>query len=425
MWFLYQILYAAALIVVAPWMLLRRGLATFRVAGERLGHFRAASQLESLWIHAVSVGEVGVAGTLLAALPSSLPVVLTTVTPTGQQRARARWDSRARVTYLPFEFGFAIRRFVRRFDPVGLINVEGDLWPMVLRAAKRIHLPVVVVNGRIGDRSYRRMERLRGLLGPILGPIDLFAVQSERDAQRLGQLGVDRARIVVTGNLKFDTEEPAAKPELEAALRRLAGNRPILVAGSTMAGEDDHVLDAFERAGGGQAALLVLAPRHPERWDEVARRLERRQLAYTRRSEMSQAGEPPAVVLLDTLGELAALYRVARGAFIGGTLVPTGGHNPLEAMRFGVPVAVGPSMENFRDMADLFDEEGAWRRVSGDDELASTWSRWIDSEVAARQDGAPARALIETNRGALQRTLQALHPILQKIPSATSEPGDG
>jgi 3-deoxy-D-manno-octulosonic-acid transferase len=424
MWFLYQVLYALALLVVAPWMVLRRGLTAFRVAGRRLGGFRSAPQLDSLWIHAVSVGEVGVAGTLLAALPASQPIVLTTVTPTGQERARANWGERARVTYLPFEFGFAIRRFVKRFDPVGLITVEGDLWPLVLRAAKRIHLPVVVVNGRIGDRSFRRMQRLRTLLGPILGPIDLFAVQSQRDAERLGRLGVDRARIVVTGNLKFDTAEPAPQPDLEAALRQSADGRPILVAGSTMAGEEDKVLDAFEAAGGGSAAMLVLAPRHPERWDEVAHRLERRGQPLARRSE-GQTKHRPAVVLLDTLGELAGLYRIARAAYIGGTLVPTGGHNPLEAMRFGVPVAVGPSMENFRDMARQFDEEGAWRRVQGPEELAAAWSRWAGSESAARADGARGRELFELNRGALERTLKALEPILQKLPGPAGGDQDG
>lgn len=424
MWFLYQLLYGLALLILAPWMLLRRGLGTIRVAGSRLGRSREPGQRRSLWIHAVSVGEVGVAGTLIDALPSTQPIVLTTVTPTGQARARAQWSDRARIAYLPFDFGFALRRFMCKFDPIGLISVEGDRWPLMLRVLKQARLPVMVVNGRISDRTYRRMTRMRPLLAPLLRPIDLFALQSEHDRDRLLSLGVDEARIAVTGNLKFDSPAPTPQPELESEVRHLANGRPILVAGSTMAQEEEIVLAAFERAGGGQAALLVLAPRHPERWDEVAQLLQRTGLRFVRRSQGATA-ESPDVLLLDSLGELAALYRIARAAFVGGTLVPTGGHNPLEAMRFAVPVVVGPSMENFRDMAEQFDRAEAWRRVHDAAELGGVWKHWLDSEVAAREDGGRGREIVNSNRGALEKTIELLDPILHPIDTGARESSDG
>jgi 3-deoxy-D-manno-octulosonic-acid transferase len=236
-------------------------------------------------------------------------------------------------------------------------------------------------------------------------------VQSPRDRERLIELGIEPGRIAVTGNLKYESPEPPRKPELEEALRGLATGRPILLAGSTMAGEEAAVLDACREIGGGERALLVVAPRHPERWNEVDALLRARGIDFVRRTAFPDSGRP-AVVLLDSLGELAGLYRLAAAAFIGGTLVPTGGHNPLEAARFGVPVAVGPSMHNFRDMAEAFDQAGAWRRVADARELAAVWREWLDNPETARAVGGHALRLVEENRGALARTLEMLEPIL-------------
>lgn len=268
------------------------------------------------------------------------------------------------------------------------------------------------------------MARLRPLVAPLLAPVDLFALQSEHDRDRLIRLGVDGARIAVTGNLKFDSTEPAVNPALEAELRRYADGRPILVAGSTMAREEEMVLTAFDEAGGGSAALLLLAPRHPERWDEVAQIMRRRGLRFVRRSQGDSIDRPDAV-LLDSLGELAAVYRIARAAFVGGTLVPTGGHNPLEPMRFGVPVVVGPSMDNFRDMADQFDRERVWHRVRNATELGQTWKRWIESDSEAHEIGQRGRRLVDSNRGALERTLAALSPVLHSIDLTPREESRG
>lgn len=414
---LYQFAAGAALIVAGPVLLVRRGSHYLPTLAGRLGRIEAPGARSGgfLWIHAVSVGEVGVAATLARALSPEIPLLVTTVTPTGQERARALFKDRAEIAYLPFDLGFAVRRFFDRFQPRALILVEGDYWPLVLSEARRRGLPIAVVNGRVGDRSFGRLRYLRhlkSLLGVLFSGVDRFGVQTPEDRDRLAALGVPGERIAVTGNLKYESPEPGFKPELEDRLRALAGGRPILLAGSTMRGEEEQVLDAFGRLGG--RAMLVLAPRHPERWDEAGALLSTRGVNAVRRTRIPGDGTPgkPDVVLLDSLGELAGLYRIAAGAFIGGTLVPTGGHNPLEPARFGVPVAVGPSMHNFRDMAEQFDRSRAWRRVADAAELARVWEEWIDDPEAAREQGGRALALLEENRGALERTMEMLGPVV-------------
>src|SRR5882724_1516564 len=410
-WVFYQLAAGLALLTAGPFLLARRGGHYRSVLPGRLGREGAAEAggAGGLWVHAVSVGEVGVAATLTRALPPTLPLLVTTVTPTGQAQARAVFSGggaghAAAVAYLPFELGFAVRRFFARFAPRALVLVEGDLWPLVLREARRRRLPVVVVNGRVSDRSFRRMRRVKPLLGPLLSGVDRFGVQTAEDREKLLQLGVPAERIAVTGNLKYESPEPERRPALEEGITRLAAGRPVLLAGSTMAGEEEQVLDAFAHLGGGARALLLLAPRHPERWYEVDRLLTARGLARVRRSHLEDGGEP-AVLLLDSLGELAGLYALAAAAFVGGTLVPTGGHNPLEPARFGVPTAVGPAMHNFRDMAERFDQAGAWRRVRDAAGLAAAWSGWLADPAAAREVGERARQLVEANRGAAAATL--------------------
>jgi len=415
LWGLYQVATGAALAVAGPLLLVRRGRHYWPTLPGRLGRqVTPAGPRGALWLHAVSVGEVGVAATLARALPEEIPLLVTTITPTGQERARAAFAGRAEVAYLPFDLGFAVRRFYRRHEPRALVLVEGDYWPLLLREAGRRGLPVAVVNGRVGDRSFRRMRRLRRLLGPLFSQVDRFGVQSGRDRDRLVALGIEPQRITVTGNLKYESPEPPRQPELEQSLQELAGGRPILLAGSTMPGEEGPVLEAFFSAGGGGRALLLLAPRHPERWSEVDALLRSREAEFVRRSSLpSPSGSArPAVVLLDSLGELAGLYRLAAAAFLGGTLVPTGGHNPLEAARFGVPLAAGPAMHNFRDMAEAFDRAGAWRRVEDATELAAVWREWLDDPAGAKTTGERARRLLEENRGALERTVELLAPIL-------------
>ncbi|MEM7354024.1 MAG: 3-deoxy-D-manno-octulosonic acid transferase [Acidobacteriota bacterium] len=440
-WLLYQLLATLVLLAAAPVLLAGRGrhyLATLR---GRLGYLDAADAPPShptggVWVHAVSVGEVGVAATLIARLPQDLPLVVTTVTPTGQARARELFlgssGDRA-VAYLPFDVGFAVRRFFRRFKPSLLILVEGDYWPLILETAQRHEIPVAVVNGRVGERSSRHLRLLPRLSRHLFfDAVHRFAVQTEIDRQRLLAAGAEGERIHVVGNLKFDSTQPLVKPDLEALIRRLAGGRPIILAGSTMLGEDEILLDALLCLEPGRPhlpnrPLLLIAPRHPERFDAVARLARDRSLTCLRRSSVDLSspegtastsdphdgdGEAADVVLLDTLGELASLYRIADIAFIGGTLVPTGGHNPLEPAQFAVPTVVGPSMENFREMAEHFDRADAWCRVADGEKLAELWEQWLGDPPAARRVGQRAAELLQANRGAIDRTLAVLDPWL-------------
>lgn len=422
MWWLYQLLVALVLALAGPFLLAARGRHYLPTLRGRLGLALPEPPAggRPLWVHAVSVGEAAVAATLVRALPPG-PLVVTTITPTGQERARAALRSRpaTAVGYLPFDLGPPLGRFLARLDPAALVLVEGDYWPLALSRARRRGMPVAVVNGRVGDTSFRRMRRLRPFLGPLLGAVDRFAVQSDEDRRRLVALGVAAERVTVTGNLKYDSPPPAPVPELAAALARLAAGRPLLVAGSTMPGEEEAVLAAHRAAGGGPAALLVVAPRHPERWDEVERSLARAGVAAARRSALGGGVEDRVdVVLLDSLGELAALYEHAAAAFVGGTLVPTGGHNPLEPARFGVATAVGPSMENFRQVAADFDRAAAWARVADAAALGETWRRWLAEPAAAREVGERARRRIEAERGAVERTVAVLAPLLARAREA-------
>ena len=414
-WYLYQFLTVAGMVVAAPFLLARRGRHYLATLAGRLGLHRGAALPGAVWIHAVSVGEVGVAATLIRRLPRDLPLVVSTVTPTGQKQARALCaDSDQRVaTYLPFELGFAVSIFFRRFSPKALILIEGDYWPLVLEAARRRKVPVAVINGRVGERSGRRLARVPWLARRLFfDPVAHFAMQTGEDRQRLIAAGAPPARIQVTGNLKFDAPKPQPKPELEAEIRRLAAGRAILLAGSTMPGEEDQLLDAFVEIGAGKGALLLLAPRHPERFDGVARLIRERGLACLRRSQLVAHSQADDILLLDSLGELASLYRVADAAFIGGTLVPTGGHNPLEPACFAIPTVVGPSMANFREMAESFDQAGAWARVADHTELARLWQSWLADPEAASAVGRKAAELLAANRGALESTLEIVTPLL-------------
>lgn len=424
MWLLYQIGTILALLVVGPFLLLRRGWHYWGSLPGRLGRYSGGAPPTPLWIHAVSVGEVGVADTLVRGLPADLPLLVTTVTPTGQALARKLFEDRAAIAYLPFDLRPIVERFLERYSPAALILVEGDLWPLLLSRVKARGLPIAMVNGRVSDRSFRRMTRLEPLLGPLFRPVDLFGMQSEVDRQRLLDLAVPSERVVVTGNLKFETPAQKTNPELAAVIRQLAAGRPILVAGSTMSGEENQVLAAFQNLGGGARALLVVAPRHPERWNEVAERVQGHGMSLTRRTELEASAHPTDVLLLDSLGELAALYAIGIGCFIGGTLVPTGGHNPLEAALHGVAISVGPSMENFRDIASAFERHQAWQRVDNADELARVWESWIAEPDGATTLGRRGLDVLAANQGSLAATTAMLEPLLETLSSTHTPPPD-
>jgi 3-deoxy-D-manno-octulosonic-acid transferase len=430
MYALYSVALALALVVGAPWFLYQ-GLRRRKYLGslrQRLGDLPVTLNLDgepSIWIHAVSVGEVLAARPIADVLKSrypGFPLLISTTTAAGQQLARRQVPEADAVFYFPMDFGVVVRRVLDRVRPRLLVLMEGEIWPSILRECRRRGVKTVVVNGRISSRSFSRYRLLGGWLRRVLGDVDAFCMQSEESARRAIVLGADPSRVTVTGSLKFDAAhlpapQAGGRPR-ERVLRcfRVPPSRPVIVAGSTMRGEELPVLRAFRRIKMTvPQALLVLAPRHQDRFTEVMHVARGEGFAVVRRSELAVDAEPRAdVVVLDTIGELAALYQIATVAFVGGSLVPTGGHNILEPAVHGRPIVFGPSMSNFAEIAELFLAHGAAVQVAGPPELESTLCDLVADPVRRAALGAAARALVDANRGATDRTLDVIGRLLPR-----------
>jgi len=361
-----------------------------------------------LWVHAVSVGEVQAAAVLIEALGVRLPateITLSCATPTARSRGRALLPD-VDVRYAPYDLPGSVRRCLGALRPRLLIVLETELWPNLLHQALRAGVPVLIASARVSARSARIYQRLPGLLRVSLSGGVWVGAQTDADAQRFAALGVPAARLAVVGNIKFDRTVPPGQAERGAWLRaHFAGARPLWVAGSTHAGEEQIVLEAqrrvLERA---PDALLVLAPRHPPRFDAAAAAVAASGLAFARRSAEAGA-DGCAVLLLDTLGELADFYAAADVAFVGGSLVPVGGHNLLEPAALGRPVLSGPQQFNSPELARALSERGALTIVHDAAELAAALLRLLADPQARAQQGAAGRAAIDANRGALERLL--------------------
>jgi len=379
---------------------------------DRLARDLPAVEPGGLWLHAVSVGEVEIARRLvreLDAADAGLPILVTATTATGLELARRTLGDAATVIPCPLDLPGAVGRVLDAARPRVLVVVETELWPEMLHQAGRRGIPAAVVNARLSDGSFRRYRRVRALLEPLLGPVSLVLARSPSDADRFAALGVRRAAIRVLGNIKYDLEpDPTPLPWADA-VRAAAAGRPVVIAGSTMEGEEATVLDVAARLeGGGRPILLVLAPRHPERFDAVADLVRQRGLAMIRRSSGDPPGPGTSVFLLDTIGELARAYRSAAVAFIGGSLAPTGGHNPLEPAVWGVPVLSGPHVHNFVEVYDEMTAAGAARLVADGGELGAALANWLDDPESAATAGAAGRAVVEANRGATALTAGAV-----------------
>lgn len=398
--------------------------------GERLGRLPRdlTDRLDALprrpvWIQAVSVGEVGLARALIRALAREttlqerpLPLVLSTTTPAGRDTAAAiREPGLVGSFYFPIDWKPFVRRTLRGVKPSALVCVETELWPGTLTQCRQRGVPVVLINGRISETSGRRYLRLGGMLRGPLEAVRLACMQSEDDARRLRAIGVPADRVVVTGNMKFDAA-PLMPEGLEAGRRAYGipdSVSRVLVAGSTSAGEEEMLLDAVALAGL-QQTLVILAPRHRERFDEVAALLRRRGLSFARRSELPEVAHRQ-VLLLDTIGELArayALASVAGVAFVGGSLVPRGGQNLIEPAACGVPVLFGPHTASFAAVADSLIQAGAGFRVDGVEGLAAELRRLFQDGASRRAAGRAGRNLIEAHRGATDRTVHQILPFL-------------
>jgi 3-deoxy-D-manno-octulosonic-acid transferase len=433
----------AALLLLPYWLVLglRQGKYLSNL-GQRLGFsFPELSKLPAdrtgtIWIHAVSVGEalagIALARRLKEAYPER-PLIVSTTTITGQTLARERMPFADAIIYFPLDWAFCVRRAMNTVRPSLVLVLETEIWPNFLKEAGRRHIPVVFVSGRISGRSFARYQKYFGLLGFFLRPFlqdvlsrgSTFLMQSEKDAERIRALGAPADRVHVSGNLKYDLELPAPTPLvnwLEAETKR-SGRTPIIVAGSVVASEEPHTLIAFGTLQGEYSkALLVLAPRKPERFDSAAEFIDESHRKFIRRSQLpvpmpaqtAPSAEIPTipdnvtVLLLDSIGELASLYRLADGAFIGGSLVSSGGHNILEPAAFGKIPVFGSSMENFAEIASRFVSAGAAVQVESPEDVGVAWIQLFRDPARMKKMGETARRLVEDSRGATERAVKEI-----------------
>jgi 3-deoxy-D-manno-octulosonic-acid transferase len=434
-YFLYSATLALLLLLTLPWWVVQMlRLGKYRAGlGERLGLVparirvgigNAADRLPVMWVHAVSVGEVLAIAPLVGEMRAQgFRVVVSTTTHTGQRLARDKFGE-GDVFYFPLDFGVCIRPYLQALRPRLVVLAETEFWPNFLRLARASGARLAVVNARISDRSLPRYRRWRGLLRTVLEPVDLFLAQSEMDGERLREVGAADGRVEVTGNLKFDARPPVENEAVTAlGLSLLATGGPIVVAGSTVEDEEEYVLQAFQMVVGEYpAAVLVLAPRHRERFEAVARLLSEKRFRWVRRSELGAEtldSEKPGseglggrVVLLDTLGELAAMYRYANLAFVGGSLVARGGHNILEPAFFGRPILIGPHTENFRDVVSCFERRRAVVRCTTKN-LGITFVLLLRDAAEREALGQRAQQVLMEERGATARTVERLIQLMQ------------
>jgi 3-deoxy-D-manno-octulosonic-acid transferase len=427
----YSALLTLALVLSSPWWLLRmvstqryrEGLRQ-RLGAVPVGLLTAIQGKRVAWIHAVSVGEVLAAsqlvGELEAALGDEFRAVISTTTRTGQALARERFGA-DRVFYMPLDFAFSVRAYMHALKPAALVLMESELWPRMLHECGRGDVPVVVANARISDRSFARAMRMQSIWGSVMRRPALWLAQSEEDALRMVVVGVRAERVQIAGNMKYDIHAPKMS-RIPGWIRTVANGRSIFVAGSTVDGvppEEELVIGAWRQwLRAGTNALLVLAPRHPERFAAVEDLL--RPLPYAKASEWLARGDeetsPPRgieIVLLDTIGDLAAVYGIADAAFLGGSLIRKGGHNPLEPAQFGVPVVMGPSFENFRDVVTKMQEAGGIRIVQDKDELGAAIAELLANPEEAKAIGERGRRVFEEQQGATVRSVKAIVELIR------------
>ena len=426
--FFYNLALLTILVAGAPWWLWR--MATTRRyregLGERLGRVpgwlrTGAEGRPVIWLHAVSVGEVLAITRLVQEIEASLPnyqLRVSTTTRTGQDLARERFGAE-RVFYCPLDLPWAVRAHLNALRPRLLVLAETEFWPNLLNGCFRRQIPVAVVNARISDRSWPRYQMLRGLWKRILGPISRVLAQSELDAERLIALGCRTERVSVSGNLKFDVRA-AQEAEATRLLKTLGSGLRLVVAGSTLEGEEAALTGAWPSLLAADPNLaMVLATRHPERFAAVGALLEGSGFSWIRRSEWKgkEAGalrplEPGQIILLDTIGELASVYSLASVAFVGGSLVAAGGHNPLEPAQFGVPIVMGPHYANFRAITEDLRAHDALR-IANREELGRVLAGLLSNRGDAQAMGHRAREIFEQQAGATARSLQALCKLLK------------
>lgn len=425
---IYSLLLGMALVVGAPYWLARMAFSGRYRAGlaGRLGRIpqhllgagreAAAAGRDVVWLHAVSVGEVLVAVRLVEELRKILPgclVAVSTTTETGQQLALKKLGEESPVFYLPLDFATVVRRYLRVLKPRMMVLMESELWPNLICECERAAVPMVVANARISDRSLPRYLKLKRLWKPLLAKISLFLAQDEVSAERLRQIGAPPGRVLTTGNLKYDNRAGAMSPLVAKVREALAPGAVVIVCGSTLEGEEKMLLEAWpEVLKVEPKAVMVLAPRHPDRFGAVAAIVAASGFPLVQASKFETAGiAAGSILLLDTIGDLATLYSLATVAFVGGSLIPKGGHNPLEPAQFGVPVLVGESYENFNEIVTTMRKADAVVLTKRAD-LAGTLMGMLRRREEARAVGERGRVVFERQSGAAARTVSAIKELL-------------
>ena len=414
---LYNLLIYLLLIPFACYWLLRGvGNRTyFDSLGQRFG-FGYPKIDSCIWLHAVSVGEVQAAVPLIHALKDRFPdrqLLITVVTPTGAARVRSLFGDSVQLCYMPFEFPNAIRSFFKAVNPEAALIMETEIWPNLYRACGIRQIPLILVSARISPKSVPGYRKFLPLIRATLSHGIVIAAQSQPDADRFLALGADPDRTCVMGNIKFDVEpDPDVISKGKVAREELFGDRPVWIAASTHEGEEELVLDVHrELRARHPDLLLVLVPRHPERFKAVGDLVESMGFSLVARTARQPAGDA-SVFLCDTMGEVPMFYVASDVAFVAGSLVPIGGHNLLEPAMLGIPIVTGPHNFNAQDVADLFVELGACRRVADTDELVTTVSELLSDPEQAARLGSTGRSVLDENRGALERLLVLLEPLL-------------
>jgi 3-deoxy-D-manno-octulosonic-acid transferase len=427
-------LYTLLFTLLVPFYLLRLYWRGFKVPAyrerwhERFGLFDDAAQKGGIWVHAVSVGEVLAISRLVQQLLErypGLPVLITTATPTGAERVKALFGDEVEHRYAPIDLPWVVRRFLRAYRPRLLILVETEIWPNLIHHAEQAGVPSLLANARMSLRSARGYHRLAALTREALRNISLIAPHGEEDGERFLTLGARHDQVKVTGSIKFDVHIPGSLRERADVMRRdWGGQRPVWLAASTHEGEDELILRAHEAIRQRIAdALLVLVPRHPERFDRVAQLVAEQGFPLVRRSEQRPCSEETAVFLGDSMGELTLFMGASDLAFIGGSLVPRGGHNILEAAAQGVAVVFGPHMFNFNEISQLFLDEGAAAQVDSVDALATQVIEWLGDSSERSRIGEKGRALVDSNRGAMERLMRLVERLLGEVASGGSGQG--
>ncbi len=393
--------------------------------GARVGAGSSANPV--IWVHAVSLGEVTAAAPLIRALRARQPdlaVLLTTATPTGRARAKALFGDAVAVQFLPYDTPGSMRRFLGRVQPRLAVIMETELWPNLFHQCRRRGVPILLANARLSEKSVTRYRRLGALFRDVFSGGTMVAAQSAEDARRFIAIGASPSRTRVVGNLKFDIEIDAAVVRRGLELRGTYGaSRPVWIAGSTHAGEEEAALTAHAHLRSVVPdALLLLVPRHPERFQAVADLLTRRGFRFERRSSNDAVRPDADVLLVDSVGELAMLYASADVAFVGGSLVPVGGHNLLEPAALGIPVITGPYQSNAKEVAQLLQREEAVLQVADAGELSLVLTELFTDSARRRRIGANGRRVVDMNRGSLLRLLELIEPMLAARREARDPP---